>query len=671
VAVNNTNPLRCAHRIKWASFFFLCGVLSASASAQGRRTAPSIPAPPRDVFLITIDTLRADHIHCYGYEAGRTPALDSLAADGVLFREAFTPSPITNTSHTTILTGLLPSAHGVTNFGVALDPSHPTIAALLKNYGYKTAAFIGAVVLDSKTLAPGLDRGFDFYDNFAATPKNSSRWGRVERRGKDVEQRAEKWLNAHRSGPRFVWVHFYDPHDPYDPPPPFSQTFREHPYDGEIAYADSALADFLAYLRKNNWYDHSLVVVVGDHGEGLGEHNEETHGIFLYDSTTHVPLIVKLPAQENAGEKVDGQVTTTDIVPTVLDILHLPELQRSDGESLLPYIEKASHGEQTAFGETDYPLSFGWAPLRSIRDQGFKYIEAPRPEFYDLRSDPGELHSIYQPWNPDLIKLRDKLAAQREKYPPHVAPNSVGSVGTGTTQELQALGYLGPADIGSSSTAAAPTLLPDPKDKIAEQNLLHTAMLATDDGRTADARVALQKLLELDANSPAALIQLAQLEMTAENYVKAAAYFERAVAQRPDDAHLALQEGEAMSKAGNLGGAEKALQTSLKLKPGQYAARLALGSVYLKMHQPAFAQDQLEAALLIKPTFEAHMNLAEVFLEKHQFEEAREQLEAALTIRRDSAEAYELLAHAYTGLGKKQNAQQAEARAKSLSPHSQ
>jgi choline-sulfatase len=663
--------------MKWKNYISLFTLIftTASFSATFAQQRPLPPAPQSkipDVFLITIDTLRADHVHCYGNATAETPALDHLASDGILFTNAFTPSPITSASHATILTGLVPSAHGVTNFGVALDPTHPTIAALLKDHSYQTAAFIGAVVLDSKTLAQGFDRGFDFYDNFpppnsATTNKTPSRWNRVERRGKDVEQRAEKWLNAHRTGQRFVWVHLYDPHDPYDPPPPFSEKFRDRLYDGEIAYADSALADLLAYLKKNNWYDSALILVVGDHGEGLGEHGEETHGIFLYDSTTHVPLILKLPGQKNSGEKVSIQTSTTDIVPTILDVLNFPEPRQSDGQSLLPHLQQnPPNATRTAFAETDYPLSFGWASLRSVRTNNLKYIEAPRPEFYDLKADPHELHDLYKPWNADVQNLRQKLAAQRAAHPQRETAKSAATVGTGTTQELEALGYLGPADVGSHSTAAEATFLPDPKDKIAEQNLLHTAMLATDDNRTADARAALEKLLHAEPNSYAALLQLAQLELHAENFAEAAKYFHRAAAQRPDDAHLAYEEGNALNKSGNFQEAEKALQSSLKLNPNQSAARTALGDIYLKTQQFPAAQDQLEAALLIQPTLEAQLKLSEVFLAQKKFEEALQQLQAAIKANPDSADAFELLARAYTALNKPQSALQAAAHAKFL-----
>src|SRR5579864_3019636 len=503
----------------------LAAMLNAGAAAQTKLSP--------DVFLVTIDTLRADHIHCYGYDRVETPALDALAKDGIRFTQSFTPSPITNTSHTSILTGLLPSTHGVTDFAVPLSASHPTWAELLHERGYHTAAFIGAVILDSKTLAPGLDRGFDFYDNFPEHPHTKSRWGRVERRGMDVVQRAESWLDAHPAGPHFVWVHLYDPHDPYEPPAPYSQRYKGRLYDGEIAYADSVLAHFIAYLKTHGWYENALIVVVGDHGEGLGEHGENTHGIFLYDSTTHVPLIVKLPTASVAGKVIDAQVRTTDILPTVLDVVGASVQQHMDGESLKPYFEGGETPSRIAFGETDYPLRFGWAPLRSVRTEEHKYIEAPRPEFYNLRTDPGERNNKYEPWNPQVQKSREMLADLRAKAP-SVEP-SKGVVGQGTIDELKALGYLGRADVGSATSVPEPSMLPDPKDKIEEQNLLHSAMMAGEDSREADARQSLEKVLQLDSKSPTALRQLGELELKAGEYDRAAQHLKGAMEARPDE----------------------------------------------------------------------------------------------------------------------------------------
>src|ERR1700737_3673472 len=396
-----------------------CLLLTAVVAAGQSSALPKTSQP--DVVLVTIDTLRADHVHCYGYDPIQTPALDALASDGIRFTQAFTPSPITNTSHSTILTGLLPSTHGVTDFAVPLAGTHPTLAELLQKSGYRSGAFIGAVILDSKTLAPGLDRGFDFYDNFPERSRTKSRWGRVERRGMDVVQHAEAWLSAHPQTPHFVWVHLYDPHDPYEPPAPYSQIYKDRLYDGEIAYADSALANFIGYLKKHGWYENSLIVVVGDHGEGLGEHHEDTHGIFLYDSTTHVPLILKLPGETVRKAKVvAAQVRTTDILPTVLDLARVTAPAKLDGESLQPYLTGTDTvaSERIALGETDYPLRFAWAPLRSVRTQGRKFIEAPRPELYDLHADAAELNNQYEPWNRQVKNLRGMLAELRAKAPP-------------------------------------------------------------------------------------------------------------------------------------------------------------------------------------------------------------------------------------------------------------
>ena len=403
---------------------------------------------PPDVYLVTIDTLRADHVGCYGYKNVETPALDALAADGIRFTHAYTHSPITNTSHITILTGLLPSVHGVTDFGVPLSPQHVTAAELLKKQGYQTAAFIGAVILDSNSLAPGLDRGFDFYDNFPKTDskdaagKNTQRFGRVERRGMEVVDHAEVWFDKHRNGPHFVWVHMYDPHDPYEPPPPFSEKYKDHPYDGEIAYADSALAHWIAYLKKAGVYDNSIIIVTGDHGEGLGEHGEDTHGLFLYDSTLHIPLILKTPAAALRGIVIEAQVRTTDILPTILSATGIAPPSELNGESLFPLIEgnaattKSAAPERELFGETDYPLRWGWAPLCALRAENSKLIEAPRAELYDLQGDPKELKNLYGSDSAKVASLQAEMAKWKAKLPP------------------------------PSDSSKADEKLPDPKDKI-------------------------------------------------------------------------------------------------------------------------------------------------------------------------------------------------------------
>jgi len=635
-------------------------VMAVLAVAAHAVNPPAKKLSQPDVFLITIDTLRADHVHCYGYSQVETPTLDGLAKDGLRFSQAFTPSPITNTSHTTILTGLLPSSHGVTDFAVPLAASHLTLAEMLKKKGYHTAAFIGAVILDSKTLAPGLDRGFDFYDNFPEHTEIKARWERVERRGMDVVKDAEAWLNAHSAGPHFVWVHLYDPHDPYEPPAPYSQTYKDRLYDGEIAYADSALANFLAFVKQHGWYENSLVIVVGDHGEGLGEHHENTHGIFLYDSTTHVPLIVKLPGKSAAGKVIDAQVRTMDIVPTALDLLHAPVPANLDGASLKPYFTGSAPPGHAVYGETDYPLRFGWAPLRSVRADGFKLIQAPRPELYDLHSDPGELKNNYDPANATVAKFQQMLNAVYAKAPAENASEAPTS--EGAKNDLKALGY------ASDAATANAANLPDPKDKIEEQNLLHTAMIAADDNRSADARAALESVLQLDPKSPTALRQLGELELHAADYAKAAEHLKRAREIRPEDATAAFYEGQARDKTGDFAGARDALEASLKLTPGQLEARLLLGDVYLNLKDPKAAEDQFEAAQLMDAnSVAAQIGLARAQVAEGNFSAAVQQLEPLATSQPNNAQVFEALSKAYTGLGKTAEAQQAADRARALS----
>jgi choline-sulfatase len=621
----------------------LVGVFLSTVLCAAGSTVPSKPRSP-DIFLITIDTLRADHVHCYGYTSGATPALDALAKDGVRFTTAFTPSPITNTSHASILTGLLPGSHGVTDFAVPLASTHPTIAQLLKSRGYHTAAFIGAVILDSKTLAPGFDGGFDFYDNFPEQSSTKSRWGRLERRGMDVVAQAETWLRKHPAGPHFIWVHLYDPHDPYEPPAPYSQTYKDRPYDGEIAYADSALAHFMAYLKTTSKYRNSAIVAVGDHGEGLGEHNEDTHGIFLYDSTTHVPLIVKLPAGRAAGTTTTAQVRTLDIVPTLLELAGAAAPERLDGKSLQAYFS-GNEDVRVAFGETDYPLRFGWAPLRSVRGDGFKFIEAPRPELYDLQTDPGELNNHFESRDPRVQKSRAMLAEVRAREAP--AGKSANTA---------------PPDSNVSTSS-----LPDPKDKIQEQNLLHTAMMASEDDRPADARNALGKLLALDPKSPTALRQLGELELRAGDDAQAAEHLKAAAAIRPDDATAWLYAGQALQKAHDAAGARDALEASLKLLPGQFQARLLLGQVYLDLKDAKAAEDQFQAALLLQSdSMEAQLGLAQAEISSGNFAEAVQSLESLSKTHPKNADVFRLLAAAYSGMGKSAEARQAEAKAQLL-----
>jgi arylsulfatase A-like enzyme/Tfp pilus assembly protein PilF len=653
----------------------LVAILTAAPTLSHAQTGiRSSPLP--DVYLVTIDTLRADHIHCYGDDRIQTPALDSLAHDGIRFAWAFTPSPITNTSHTSILTGLLPSVHGVTDFAIPLAKSYPTWAELLKQDGYQTAAFIGAVVLDSRTLAPGLDRGFDYYDNFPSGSAEGKHWGRIERRGGDVVRRAETWMDHQTQRPRFVWVHLYDPHDPYEPPLPYSQIYKDRPYDGEIAYADAALGNLLKYLKRENRYQNALIIVVGDHGEGLGEHGEQTHGIFLYDSTTHVPLIVKLPMSGTTaepaippqGKLVQAQVQTTDILPTVLDLLSIAPPTALANRSLRPYFAGTEEMERAVFGETDYPLRFGWAPLRAVRGGGFKFIEAPQPEFYDLGKDPAELSNEYEPWNRTVQRLRTELASSAMR-PPR-ASKATGAASSATLSQLRALGYLGPGDAQTSTNVPELSSLPDPKDKIEEQNLLHSAMMLVDQGHVLDARSMFEKVLLLNPDSAAALRQLGELELKAGEYRNAADHLDRERKAHPDDVSAALYEGQALDKVGDAQGARNALEAAVTRSPGQLDARLLLAQIELKSGDRAAAQDQFEAVLLLDPSnHDALLGLAKEHLEDSRFADVVELLEPHIKDASASVDLLQLLVQAYAGLGRTADAKKVRDRIETLQHH--
>jgi cytochrome c-type biogenesis protein CcmH/NrfG len=377
-------------------------------------------------------------------------------------------------------------------------------------------------------------------------------------------------------------------------------------------------------------------------------------------------LIVKLPQNRDAGKQVDAQVRTMDILPTILELLGFAMPEKLDGASLTTLLSDTETTARTVFGQTDYPLRFGWAPLRSVRKEGFKFIEAPNPELYDLRSDSGELHNKYEPWNADVQKLR-KTLAELNAASPASGKTSAAAVPAGTIDELHALGYLGPADARSSTDVPEPSLLPDPKDKIEEQNLLHAAMMATENDEPDKARASLEKLLQSDANSVVALSLLGRIEIDFGNYKQALEYLRRAHDLRPDDAALCLDYARAQESSGDLSGARGTLQASLKANPNQFPARLLLGKLYFRSGNATAALDQLEDAALLQPeNVEAKTALSQVLLSQKKFADVVELLEPVADTSSNNADVFEALGKAYRGLGRLQHAQRAEARAKAL-----
>ena len=429
-------------------------MLLASLSCHGERAA----APPTGLVIVTLDTTRADHLSVYGYMDVRLPHLERLAASGVVFDQAMSVGALTLPAHTSLFTGLLPPAHGVRdNGGPGLDASHVTLAEVLRARGFRTAAFVGSAVLDAER---GLAQGFDHYAG--VRPDSWDAQG-FQRRGDEVIDEAVEWLDGVGSAPFFLWAHLYDPHRPYDPPPPFDA--RHDPYVGEIAFADQQIGRLLQALDARALTERAIVIVVGDHGEARGDHGERDHGVFLYQSVLRVPLIVSAPGIP--AHRIADVVGLTDIMPTVLDLLGV-SAPPSDGATLADALRgRARLEEFEAYAESLYPRHLGWSPLFALRSGRYKLIDAPRPELYDLESDPFEERNIYQQRRGVAAAMHDRLIRIRAATDAGSVPREFAA-SPELRRRLGALGYAS-GDHGGSVPAGG--RLPDPKDCIGASRL--------------------------------------------------------------------------------------------------------------------------------------------------------------------------------------------------------
>jgi choline-sulfatase len=443
-------------------------------------------APPERVLLITVDTLRADHVGVYGAHAAHTPEMDTVAAGGVRFDAAISPAPLTLPSHATLFTGLEPPAHGLRHNGVhSLPEEIPTLAEQLRAAGYTTAAVVGAVVLDRRF---GLARGFDHYDDRMGS-RRSDTVGYAERRAEQVVDAALAWLEV---APErfFLWVHFYDPHAGYDPPRGFASAFASHPYDGEIAYVDAQIGRLLEGVRGRFGGEGLLVALTSDHGESLGEHREWTHGYGVYDATQRVPLILNGPGVPS-GEVVSRVVGLADVAPTLLARAGAEPLPGASGRDLLSLTGADASAARPAYVETlATQIDFRWSPLLGVRSAGHKYVRAPRPELYDLSADPQEMRN--------LVAEEPELAAQLDRaLESHLVgarvPHPVTGIDESDRALLRALGYVAPTKV-DPALSLGEVGGPDPKD---EMDLLRTMVEAETALTAGRPRQALDLLLSL------------------------------------------------------------------------------------------------------------------------------------------------------------------------------
>ncbi len=517
--------------------------------------------PPPDLLLITLDTTRADHLSFLGDAGPPTPRIDGIAAGGAAFAAAFAPAPLTLPSHATMMTGLLPTEHGVRdNGGFALGEASPTLAALLADRGWRTGAFVGAAVLDHAT---GLDRGFSVYDDAVGESGADGPFQYGRRRGDAVVAAALDWLDGAGPEPVFLWVHLFDAHAPYAAPEPERGRFAD-PYDAEVAFLDRVVGDLLDGWAARRDPERTVVAVAADHGESLGEHGEATHGILVYDATLRVPLAVRAPGAP-PGLRVEAPVSLRDLAPTLLDLLGVPAPEGMSGRSLAPLVR----GGATAEPEPIYfeclagELHHGWAPLRGVRDGRWKLIEGAATELYDVAADPAEIRDLAARRPAEVAGLQRILD---ERFPD--APHAPGrALDAATRARLEALGYLG----GEATPAGGPP--PDPRDRIALLARMDAADARFAAG-DADGAVALYRaVLAEDPADLEAVVRLADLLHYAGRYAEAAEAFARAEALDPTDPSHPTNRALALEALGRDAEAAEALARARRLDPGYRPAR--------------------------------------------------------------------------------------------------
>jgi arylsulfatase A-like enzyme/cytochrome c-type biogenesis protein CcmH/NrfG len=604
-----------------APLFFLLGCLLLAVACSSPSDPSKAPAGT-PVILISIDTLRADHLPAFGYTGVETPHLDALRRDAVLFTNAYTPTPLTFPAHSSLLTGLLPGQHGVRdNVGYALDAARisrgemPFLPQILKGKGYATGGAVSAYVLLGRN---GLKTGFDFYEDGIELRTNRGLGG-LQRPGSETLRLSLDWLRGAAEKPFFFFFHIYEPHSPYAPPAPFAARYAASPYDGEIAAADAIVGDLIAELKRLGVYDRAIIVLLSDHGEGLNEHGEEEHGVLLYREAIHVPLMLKLPEGRRAGETAEAPAELTDVVPTVLTLLGLPVPATLPGRSLLNVAT-----ERRAYSETFYPrLHFGWSELSSLVDRRWHYIEGPDPELYDLAADPGERKNLLR----GEVQERRVLAEMRRElsgYDRTLAPPS--AVDEETRQAMIALGYVG------TSGGAAEGPLPDPKSRIGALADLKVGFRHTSRGENREAVAAFRRVLATNPKMVDAWEFLARsLQKTGETDAALEAYRE-ALRISGGSPHIAMSAASLWFELGDLDEAETHAKLAEVAHPSfahGLLARIALA-------RKDYAGAEREARLAMKDEGERIgplITLAEVL-------HARKDYPGALETTRQAADAY-------------------------------
>jgi arylsulfatase A-like enzyme/tetratricopeptide (TPR) repeat protein len=619
---------------------------------------------PRNLLLISLDTVRADRLGSYHYAAAQTPHIDALAKNGLRFEQATTVVPLTLPAHASLMTGTFPGWHGVRdNGGFYLDDDQLTLAEILRDHGFRTGGFVGAFVLDGRWgIAQGFDRYFDDFDldKFG----NAAAMDMIQRPGAEVVDRALEWLRAEQQQPFFAWVHLYDAHTPYEAPAVVQSQFprtRDGAYDAEIAYADAQVGRLVDALRSDGRLDQTLVVVVADHGEMLGEHGELTHGFFIYEAATHIPLILNGPGVPSGV--VSDQVRIVDVVPTALSLLGISTPPVVQGTDLMP-LARGQHLDLVAHSESWYPrYHYGWSELRSIQDGRFKLIGAPRPELYDLATDPNEERDRSGVDGSRLngfVRALDRFEADTAREGADRGPRPIDAE---TEERLAALGYVSgsvnPKKIDEQGRG-------DPKDKIELYNLLKQATSLSAEGdveqaiatvkqalakdpeiveahmllgnfykkmkRPQDAIAAYREALARDSDHQNALFSLALAYKDEARYEEARVGFERARELDPRNGKVLWQLSDLWMRQGDSDRAEAIVTDALERKVDEYRFFLKLGEIRIEAKRYDEAERALKSALEKKPGLPlAYFDLGLVYEGRGQIDKAIESYETELT----------------------------------------
>ena len=613
-----------------------------SAGAACLPKAPPAPQAARNLVLVTIDTLRADRLGTYGNATVATPNMDRLAREGAVALHASVQVPLTRPSHVSLLSGLYPAEHGIRdNVSPPLRPGVPVLAEILQQRGFRTGAFVSSIVLSKQS---GLGRGFDTYsDRFEIGDDDARFLNTIQKRGDTTVAEAAAWLRQTGSERRFAWVHLYDPHDPYEPPEPYATRYAGRPYDGEVAWSDDLVGRLDAVLAEIGRRDDTLFVVTADHGEGLDEHGEAVHGFFLYETTLHVPLIIRGP-RVTPGTRIEGVTRSIDVMPTVLDLLGLAEATPAvSGRSLAQALTGSALTDEPTFAESLTPLiHYGWSDLRALRDGRWKYILAPRPELYDLDRDPGELKNLAdeEPARARAFRAGLEQQLRLEQTKQRGAESATAAVPPDLLEKLGALGYVS----GRASTERASGA--DPKDKIEEYKTLNTLMreglVGLREKRYADSLARFRSLFGHGVDSFESHYYAARALTGLERWREAAVHYEGAITKlpsyaaaylgladtyladgkvdqaldavrrgqkaAPDDPRLIEREGDIERRKGGREVAARAYERVAQIAPRDALVRIKLGEVYRDLGRQSDAARVMREAIQLDPATASYWN---------------------------------------------------------------